>query len=262
MRARIPIGQELEKQLMMPVVRQRIWRGLGISAGLTILFLASEPVLRLLRERELALAWLQSFGVMAAPAYVALYAVQVLVSPIPGSVVSLAGGYLFGPVAGVVYSLVGLALGAGLAATFARHLGRPLIERFAGVQAVSEWERRLRIHSPITWALVFLFPTPDVLFYVAGLAGIPVRRLVLSVFIGRAPGLIVVNWLGARADALSPTVWIGLAALLAAAAFVLYRHERQVRLIGLLVHRRVRTCRVSRVRTGRRISGRPGDHAI
>jgi uncharacterized membrane protein YdjX (TVP38/TMEM64 family) len=222
---------------MTSVLRQRIWWGLGILGFVAILILAREPVIALIPQREHVRDWVQSFGVLAPVAYIALYVLQILAAPIPGNVISVMGGYLFGSAAGVIYSLLGLGLGAGLAAALARRLGRPLIERFAGEQGLQKWERRLRIRSPIIWGLIFLLPTPDAVYYLAGLSGMPLRAIILVAMIGRAPSLIVSNWLGALTATLSPMLLATLVALVGAVGFVAYRHERRLRLIGLLALR-------------------------
>ncbi|MEF8827066.1 MAG: hypothetical protein V5A34_11250 [Halapricum sp.] len=50
---------------------------------------------------------------MAAPlAFVLLQAVQVVIAPIPGQVLALASGWLFGLVWGTVYSIIGATLGS------------------------------------------------------------------------------------------------------------------------------------------------------
>ena len=240
MKAKTQLGQELENQLMAPVVRGRIWLGLGILAVLVLLFLVREPILALLQQREVVRGWVESFGVLAPVAYIALYVLQILVTPIPGNVISLIGGYLFGPVLGVLYSLVGLGLGAGLAATLARHLGRPLIQRLTGEQALQQWERRLRIRSPITWGLVFLFTVPDALYYLAGLSGAPLRWLVLAAMVGRVPSLIVSNWLGAESVNLSLLQLVGVLILVAVVGVVVYRYQGELRWLALTTLRHTR----------------------
>ena len=250
MKANFRPGEELQRQITAPLVRRKIGIALGVLAFLVILFLVREPILGLLRQREFVRDWVQSFGPLAPLAYIALYVLQILVAPIPGNVISLMGGYLFGPVSGVLYSLVGLGLGAGLAATLARRLGRPLIQRFTGEQALQQWERRLRIRSPITWGLIFLFPVPDALYYLAGLSGAPLRWLVLAAMVGRVPSLIVNNWLGAESVNLSFLQLVGVLILVAAVGVVVYRYQRELRLLALTTLRYTRRLARKRIPRG------------
>jgi len=219
---------------------------------LLVLLLVRAPILALITraealraqpQAEAARAWIQRFGSLAPLAYIALFAAQILVAPLPGHFMGLMGGYLFGALHGSLYSLIGLELGAGLAAAIARHLGRPVIRRLVEERQLRHWERRLRTRSPLTWWLVFLFPVPDAVYYVAGLSGVSLRWLLLAVLAGRGPGLVIGNWLGDRAVVLPPEILLVMIPVLAAVAFVLYRHQRRLRLLMLLTLRRMRRLR-------------------
>jgi uncharacterized membrane protein YdjX (TVP38/TMEM64 family) len=77
-----------------------------------------------------AIAWLR--GSTAAPlVYIAVYAVATALA-IPGSVLTLAGGAMFGVVWGTAYTTVAANLGANAAFGISRSLGRGGVERLAG----------------------------------------------------------------------------------------------------------------------------------
>jgi uncharacterized membrane protein YdjX (TVP38/TMEM64 family) len=90
------------------------------------------------------------------------------------------------------------------------------------------------MRSPVTWGLLFLFPVPDFVFYVAGLSRVPFRSLVIAVIAGRSVGLIFANVIGYLSAALPPewvlAKWV---VLIVAAAFA-YRYQRTIRLLVLL----------------------------
>ena len=75
--------------------------------------------------------WVESAGSAAPLAFIALYAAATVLF-LPGSVITLAGGVLFGPVWGTLWSLTGATLGAALAFLIARYLGGDWIARRAG----------------------------------------------------------------------------------------------------------------------------------
>jgi uncharacterized membrane protein YdjX (TVP38/TMEM64 family) len=209
--------------------------------------MARDPFLALFDRREVVRAWVQSFGALAPLAYIALYIGQIILPPLPGHFMGLMGGYLFGAGWGLLYSLISVGLGAGLATSVARHLGRPAILRLAGEQQLRDWERRLRVRSPLTWWLLFLFPVPDVIYYIAGLGGVPLHRLLIAALAGRTPALIVSNWLGAQAINLPPLLFWGSLAFVAAVVVVIYRYQREVRWLALMALRYAR--RLVRKRT-------------
>src|SRR5687767_6126991 len=56
--------------------------------------------------------WLVDLGPIAPLAYIAIYAVQVIVAPVPGLPIGAAAGYVFGLAPALLYGLVGLGIGA------------------------------------------------------------------------------------------------------------------------------------------------------
>lgn len=242
-------SEKLCSRVKTVLVRRQTWLTLGVLVLLLTLLLVREPVLALVHraetlrdepEAEAARVWVQRFGPLAPLAYITLFMAQILLAPLPGHFMGLMGGYLFGAGWGALYSLIGLVLGAGVAAAIARRLGRPAIRRLVEEQQLRRWERRLRVRSPLTWWLIFLFPVPDAVYYVAGLSGVPLRWLLLAVLAGRGPGLVMGNWVGAQAVVLSPEIGLVMLVLLAVVIFVAYRHQRRLRLLLLLTLRRAR----------------------
>ncbi len=66
--------------------------------------------------------WVEAVGPMAWLVFMALYAISTVLF-FPGSVLTLAGGALFGPVLGSFVNLTGATIGATLAFLVARYLG-------------------------------------------------------------------------------------------------------------------------------------------
>lgn len=226
--------------VMEALRRWETWATLAVLALVVGLFVERGPILALVVRRRAVWDWIRSFGYLAPLAYIALFAAQILVAPVPGHFMGLMGGYLFGALWGSVYSLIGLALGASLSANVARRLGRPVLRRLVGQEQLGYWERRWRIRSPVTWWLILLFPVPDAAYYLAGLSGVPLHWLLLAVLAGRGPGLVMGNWLGHRAATLPPQFSLLAVALSVGVMFVIYRHQRRLRLIMLLARRRLR----------------------
>ena len=64
-------------------------------------------------------AWITDAGVLAPVVFMLIYALATVLF-LPGSVITLAGGALFGPVLGTFYNLTGATLGAVLAFLISR----------------------------------------------------------------------------------------------------------------------------------------------
>src|SRR3989344_6476566 len=74
--------------------------------------------------------WVTSAGIAGPLVFMGIYALGTVLF-LPGSVLTLAGGALFGPVAGTFYSLTGATLGAVLAFLIARYLAQDWVARKA-----------------------------------------------------------------------------------------------------------------------------------
>lgn len=140
--------------------------------------------------------WVESAGSAAPLVFIALYAAATVLF-LPGSVITLAGGVLFGPVWGTLWSLTGATLGAALAFLIARYLGGDWIARRAG-------PRLSRLNDGVAaegWRfiafvrLVPLFPF-NLLNYALGLTRIAFLPYVLASALFMLPGALAFTWLG------------------------------------------------------------------
>ncbi len=186
------------------------------------------PFAQLYQKSDALAHRVRDLGVLAPLAFVLLYALQIVIAPIPGGPITLAGGYLFGPFWGTIYSLVGIALGAVCAALLARRLGRPPLERWIGAERLRYWEERLHARSPVTWVVFFFHPISDLGYYAAGLSNAPLGWLMLAACLGRAPTLIAENWIGSHVVLLPfERIW-HLVLLLLVPCLILYFRRRDI----------------------------------
>lgn len=182
-------------------------------------------------------AWLSRLNMWAPLVYVALYAIGT-VAFLPGSLLTLAGGALFGAVWGVVFNLLGAAIGASVAFLAARYLASDWVAQkaagrlkqlIAGVEA-EQWRFVAFVR------LVPLFPF-NLTNYALGLTRIRFRAYLFTSLVCMAPGAIAYTWLGhAGREALAgdaSAINYGLLALgLLAAIALLPRLIRRMRVSG------------------------------
>jgi uncharacterized membrane protein YdjX (TVP38/TMEM64 family) len=215
----------------------------AVAAGGALFLLVNlldAPMAVLLRAGGDLRAWLVELGPLAPIVYVLFYAAQILIAPLPGSMMALLAGYVFGFRWGLLLSLAGLALGASLAIWIARTVGRPLLERAFGAAELIRWERKLRLRSPLVWYIFFLFPVPDVVIYVAGLGTLPLRSLLPAILLGRATSILLNTAMGTATAILPAQAVIVQWLLLGLLAFAVYRYQRPLRYKMLMAGRRLR----------------------
>lgn len=165
--------------------------GLGVIGLLTTLFLPiSADGLR---------GGIEDFGPLAGPVFVVVSALLALVF-VPGPLLSLAGGALFGTVWGFVWGLISSVLTAVLALLLARRAGRQAVEEISGerVQALIELARK---HGTFAVVVQRLLPgIPDApLSYAFGLIGVRSYQIALGTLIGSAPRAFAYTALGSAA---------------------------------------------------------------
>lgn len=141
-------------------------------------------------------ARVHALGGWAPVVFTAAYAVGTVLF-LPGSLFSLAGGAVFGPVWGSVLNLMGATAGATLSFLVARYLARDWVRMRAGGRA----NRIIAGVEAEGWrfvALTRLVPLVpfNLLNYVLGLTRIHLDRYVLASAICMAPGAVAYTWLG------------------------------------------------------------------
>ncbi len=144
--------------------------------------------------------WIGQFGVFAPLVFVALQATQVVVAPVPGQVVALVAGYLFGPVAGTVYSITGVLIGSAVAFSLAKRFGRPMVERLLEEDVVTRFDGFVdRVGLPGLFVFVVIPGLPDdAICFLSGLTKWRLRTFLAVITVGRLPAYVVTVYAGGR----------------------------------------------------------------
>jgi len=141
-------------------------------------------------------AWVDSAGTAGPLVFMGIYAVATVLF-LPGSILTLVGGALFGPIWGTFYNLTGATLGAVGAFLIARYLAAGWVQARAGgllgrlVQGVEAEGWRFVAFT----RLVPLFPF-NLLNYALGLTRIPFLHYLIASYLCMLPGALAYTWLG------------------------------------------------------------------
>jgi uncharacterized membrane protein YdjX (TVP38/TMEM64 family) len=217
-------------------IRRQTIAVLGLLAlVVAALLIWHQPLLSFFADRAKVQEFVIRFGPWAPLATILLHVAQVLLAPIPGQVIDAVNGYLFGAVWGAFYSLVGVMAGSSLAMALARRFGRPWAERLIKRETLERLDGYSRQRGALFFFLIFLFPflPDDVACFLAGLTLLPLPELIVLATIGRLPGILVANFVGANAAALTQTQIVFFIAGLTAIALAFWRYQERVEMAML-----------------------------
>ena len=144
--------------------------------------------------------WVKSAGSAGPLVFMLLY-ILATVFFLPGSILTLAGGALFGPYLGVAYNIISATIGASIAFMTGRYLAAEWVEKRLGQNTDGRMQKLMRGVDNEGWRfiafvrLVPLFPF-NALNYALGLTRIPMGQYVLTSFICMLPGTAAYTYLG------------------------------------------------------------------
>ena len=201
-----------------------------LIAVLGLLVLRNPEFRALLSDQTRMSEWVAGWGSLAPLTMIALQAAQVILAPIPGQVMGLVSGYLFGVARGAAYSLAGNALGSLVVFSLARVYGRPFVERRVPPETLARLDAGAERRGLFFFVLVFLVPflPDDLTCFAAGLTPIPIPALMIAILVGRPPGILVSCWLGANAAVLGPAQWTVVVVCSALVAGLFLRYGAQL----------------------------------
>jgi uncharacterized membrane protein YdjX (TVP38/TMEM64 family) len=183
--------------------------GLGsLVATLSALSASAQPsgaestsLLEYLRQ---VLAWIDGLGPVAAIAFILLYVVAT-VAFLPGFILTLGAGVIFGVIVGTVYVFIGASLGATAAFLVGRYLTRGWVARklaaYPKFKAIDEAVGREGFKIGLLTRLSPVFPF-NLLNYAFGLTSISLRDYVLGL-VGMIPVTLMYVYIGSLAGSIA-----------------------------------------------------------
>jgi uncharacterized membrane protein YdjX (TVP38/TMEM64 family) len=151
-----------------------------------------------------SLQWIDGLGWVGSIAFIAIYIVAT-VAFLPGSILTLGAGVVFGIIQGSIYVFIGATLGATLAFLVGRYLAREWVARRiannAKFRAIDEAVGREGFKIVLLTRLSPVFPF-NLLNYAFGLTQVSLQDYVLGC-VGMIPGTIMYVYLGSLAGNLA-----------------------------------------------------------
>jgi uncharacterized membrane protein YdjX (TVP38/TMEM64 family) len=152
-----------------------------------------------------ALNWINSLGIWGIFAFILVYAIATVLF-IPGSLLTLGAGFLFGVVFGSIYVSIGSITGATLAFLIGRYFARDWVAKKLETQPkFKAIDREIAIEGRKIVGLLRLAPIfPFILLnYGLGVTQVSLKDYFFASWIGMIPGTIMYVYLGSLAGNLA-----------------------------------------------------------
>jgi uncharacterized membrane protein YdjX (TVP38/TMEM64 family) len=207
--------------------------GLFIAAGVWLV-VTNAPfyqfIVRLYVDKIYLKKTLRELGVLAPVIFIALQALQVILSPIPGEATGILGGYLFGQWLGLLYSTIGLTLGSIGAFAIGRWLGAHYVKNLVSPETWNRLGFIVEAEGAVLCFIVYLIPglPKDIVCYLFGISPMPLWVFALVSGLGRIPGTWVLSAQGAHTAAGDYLQAILVSAVAVAVALPLYYYRHRI----------------------------------
>lgn len=139
-------------------------------------------------------------GPWGALILLALQLLQVVVAFVPGEVVQVAAGMIYGPWLGGLIIVVGCVISSAFVFAVVRKLGAPFVEAMVSERHISKLRsfESSRRFSVIVFILFFIPGLPkDIFTYIVPLSHMPMSTFLLISNVGRIPGVLVSTYAAA-----------------------------------------------------------------
>jgi uncharacterized membrane protein YdjX (TVP38/TMEM64 family) len=143
---------------------------------------------------------LQSYGPWAIVISAGLMIAQAVIAPIPGNVITITNGLVFGPFWGGLLSWGSILIGSTLCFGISKLASTAFTKRIVGapLERAESFFRRHGLQAVFLVRITPLVPF-DAVSYAAGLVGVPFPKFILATAIGIIPSIIVYSYIGAVA---------------------------------------------------------------
>lgn len=167
---------------------------IGIIIGIPALVLITHPELKAeFSSVEAFQGFLEKYNDLSMLIYLLCQIVQVVIAVLPGQIIQIAGGYMFGLSFAILLSVAGIVIGTIISFYISRLLGKRAVAVLVGNERFEKYNRLLdskRAHFILF--ILYLIPgiPKDMIPYVAGVSNMRfLSFLVLSVT-GRFPSMV------------------------------------------------------------------------
>jgi uncharacterized membrane protein YdjX (TVP38/TMEM64 family) len=185
---------------------------------------------RLYQDKKFLKETVRAWGWMAPLVFVAIQALQVIISPIPGEITGPVGGALFGVWLGLIYSTIGLTVGTLFCFWVGRKWGEPLVRPWLSEHHWNQMNFILEAEGVIICFILYLIPgfPKDIISYLFGISPMPFWVFAIVSTVGRLPGTWISSYFGAHVAEQQYIYAIAFMAIVFALCLPLYYYRERI----------------------------------
>lgn len=138
--------------------------------------------------------------------YIALQIVQIVIFFIPGDIMQISAGFIFGPIRGFLLSFLGICLGTSVVFFISRRLGKPFVNKIVSekdtwiIHKLEKFKEHPMKDKKLKKIVFFTYLIPgipkDILGYICGVSEIKYKDFIIYSSIARIPALFVSSFFG------------------------------------------------------------------
>lgn len=140
-----------------------------------------------------------SYGKYSIFVFIMLQIIQVVAFFIPGEIIQIAGGYIYGTFLGSIISFGGITLGSILVYILSHNFGKPLVNKIIPTDD-SKFFKGISGSKKINIIVFIVYLIPgmpkDALAYICGISNISFKNFLICSSAGRLPGIIISSYFG------------------------------------------------------------------
>ncbi|WP_019415671.1 TVP38/TMEM64 family protein [Paenisporosarcina sp. TG20] len=190
------------------------WRKIILFVGFAILCLIVLYVFDVIGKIDIEAASdaVRELGIWGMVLFVVAYTIRPLFF-FPATLLTLFGGYTFGPFIGTGLDIIGAGSGAVLAFLVARYLGREKMKRFFRGKKIEGFDQSIRNNGFMVVLYLRLIPLIpfDSINYSLGLSSVKLKSYMAATYLGIIPGAFVLNYIGSSFRTMDSNLWIAIA---------------------------------------------------
>lgn len=147
-----------------------------------------------------------SFGHFSIVIFILIQILQIVVVFIPGEIVQIAGGYIFGPYISFILCILGVLIGGAMCFLLSKKFGKPLVDKITSkntswiVKKIESTRHKKTGRASATRIMFVLYLIPgipkDILGYISGISDMSLKEFLLISTIGRTPALFFTCFFG------------------------------------------------------------------